>query len=418
MSLKAARPPSRPDIGVIALVPDRWGPVWQVRHHVISRLAEHFHVAWVDPSIPWRRILTSEFRRKPGLDFSWEAASQLLIRRPEWWLPAFRRPARLAAATFRHRIRRAHRELSERGCVKFVLSLWRPEFQPAIEAVSFDAVCYHIDDEYSFSTEEKPIDPAEARLIASVDRLFVHSPGLMEKKGSLSPRAVFIPNGVDFRAYSSLAPEPADITAISRPRIGYTGYLKNQLDWQMIETLATRAPAWHFVFVGPVAPHQETHHAIAALSQRPNVHFLGPKSVRELAVYPQHFDVCVMPYRVDAYTGFIYPMKLHEYLASGTPVVGSRIRTLESFSGVIKLASTPEGWFRSISAALEPDERFVSSVRRRQHVAERHDWDQLVDRISQEVCVALGLSSDLDSSAVHPLAGVTSSHRLPDTAVE
>ena len=33
-----------------------------------------------------------------------------------------------------------------------------------------------------------------------------------------------------------------------------------------------------------------------------NVHFLGPKSLQEVAAYSQHFDVCMLPYVVNDYT--------------------------------------------------------------------------------------------------------------------
>src|SRR6266403_969269 len=46
--------PAWNDIGVIALVPDDWGPQWQNRHQVFSRLAAYFHIAWVNPAPGWR----------------------------------------------------------------------------------------------------------------------------------------------------------------------------------------------------------------------------------------------------------------------------------------------------------------------------------------------------------------------------
>ena len=63
---------------------------------------------------------------------------------------------------------------------------------------------------------------------------------------------------------------------------------------------------------------------LAELEEQPNVHFLGAKTPEELVGYPAHFDACIMPYRMDDYTKYIYPLKLHEYLASGRPVVASR----------------------------------------------------------------------------------------------
>ena len=80
------------------------------------------------------------------------------------------------------------------------------------------------------------------------------------------------------------------------------------------------------------------------MSARPNVYFLGGKPTACLGGYPQHFDVCIMPYQVDDYTKYVYPLKLHEYLASGKPVVSSSIRSVEDFRHVVALAGSREQW--------------------------------------------------------------------------
>jgi len=83
----------------------------------------------------------------------------------------------------------------------------------------------------------------------------------------------------------------------------------------------------------------------------PNAYFLGGKPVGELVKYPQHFDVCIMPYRNNEYTRYIYPLKLHEYLAGGRPVIGTRIPPLEEFSSIVSLAGIAEEWSSAVEAA-------------------------------------------------------------------
>ena len=41
-------------IGVIGLVPDDWQGIWMPRHYVMSRLARHFEVVWIEPPKGWR----------------------------------------------------------------------------------------------------------------------------------------------------------------------------------------------------------------------------------------------------------------------------------------------------------------------------------------------------------------------------
>jgi glycosyltransferase involved in cell wall biosynthesis len=291
---------------------------------------------------------------------------------------------------FDSRLQRARNLLISRGCRKIILYIWRPEFGCALNSIPFDLSCYHIDDEYSFSDVELEIDPGEAAMIKKVDQVFIHSPGLMEKKGTINPHTTFIPNGVDFTAYANPAPEPHDLASIPRPRIGYTGYIKKQLDWPLILELAKRHKEWSFVFVGPKSPHPEILAALQELSSFHNVYFLGAKSTWALAAYPQHFDACIMPYRVNAYTNNIYPLKLHEYLASGRPIVSSLIRSLREFSKVIALANGFEEWSNALTRTLEPAASCPEAAAARRRIACEFDWNKLAQVIAQSLCDSLG----------------------------
>src|SRR5207248_229916 len=109
--------------------------------------------------------------------------SDFKIYNPEWWLPKFYRPNFAKQLTSTWRLEHARELLKKSGCNRVVLYLWRPEFSYALDQISHDLSCYHIDDEYSFSSVEQRLDPSEVKLIKSVDRVFIHSPELMNKKG-------------------------------------------------------------------------------------------------------------------------------------------------------------------------------------------------------------------------------------------
>lgn len=51
----------------------------------------------------------------------------------------------------------------------------------------------------------------------------------------------------------------------------------------------------------------------------------------------------MMPYEVNDYTNCIYPLKLHEYLATGRPVVATPIDMVEPFADAVRVARTPPG---------------------------------------------------------------------------
>src|SRR5579872_1633994 len=228
------------EIGVVGLVPDRWEPQWQARHHVLSRLARYFQVVWLDEPTEWRRRCSlREVVTRPLAEDA-QHPSLLQVYDPGFWFT----PARFGDWFLRKRLQRARNLLLSHGCRQIVLSIWRPDFAAALGQIAHDLSCYHIDDEYSFSATERELDEREKHLIQAVGQVFIHSPALMEKKGHLNPHTEFISNGVDYPAFARPVPEPEDLRHIPRPRIGYAGVLKAQLDWRLLLELSARHPQW------------------------------------------------------------------------------------------------------------------------------------------------------------------------------
>jgi len=384
------------DVGVLALVPDEWRSNWLGRHQILTRLAEYFHVLWCAPPKGWRQRDWWQERwlsnRQPTAEVNNSRSPGLIIYYGDKWFPAIGRPRILARWSERERLRFARQMLLKRGCRKIVLYLCRPEFESALDLVRHDLSCYHIADEYSLSEIEQPIDPSEARLITRVDQMFIHSIAMLEKKGKLNPCTAFIPNGVDYDSFATLQSEPAELKSIPHPRIGYVGRVKQRLNLALAIELARHHREWSFVFVG--AQDGIGNHAgfLQQLAELPNVYVIGEKPVTALPAYTQHMDVCLLPYEINGYTKFIYPLKLHEYLASGRSVVGSPIRTLEEFSQIIKLARTTDEWSQAIKRSLSDGESSAEKIKARQAVARQHDWAKLVASIAQILCRRLGPS--------------------------
>jgi glycosyltransferase involved in cell wall biosynthesis len=394
MTRSSSAPTQAPEVGIVTLAPQTWHGPWRARQYLMNRLARLFPVVWVEPAREWRQFL--EWRRPAfGAEPSFAAGrtESLTLYDPQW-LPKLYRPPVAVELLERLRLARAARLLRRQGCRRIVLYLWRPEFAEALDRVPHDLSCYHIDDEYTYSAKEQPIAPDEERLIRRVGQVIIHSPALLAKKGRLNPHTLFVPNGVDYEAYATPRPEPADLRPIPHPRVGYTGIIKTQMDFSLLFDLARRHPAWSFVFVGPKGNVSGQKDLLAALERLPNVYLLGGRTVAELPAYVQHFDAGMLCYVVNDYTKYIYPLKMHEYLAAGLPVVGSPIRSVQDFAQVIALASGPDEWSRALAAALEPPARSPERVRARQEVARDHDWGRHAATIARAFCERLGVGGE------------------------
>jgi glycosyltransferase involved in cell wall biosynthesis len=232
----------------------------------------------------------------------------------------------------------------------------------------------------------------ESCLVDRADLLLASSEAMVRLLPSSGPRkAKLLPNAADTAVFMAAerTPCPPDLRNIPRPRIGYTGAINLKVDLSLVRELALRRPEWNWIFVGPVremapqsfAGSREYTESLAACRSLRNVHFLGPKAVQEVPAYVAHMDVNTMCYRTDpgGWWTALYPLKLHEYLAAGRPVVGANLETLRAFASVLTIAETADDWVLAIETGLAADDPIKKQARRT--VALQNTWDQRIDQL-------------------------------------
>ncbi len=384
--------PLFPEVGIVAAPYHSFGSRWTTPHYVMTGLANYFQIAWLEPAVHWRKS-SGRAERARELEMLAEGLPpSFQLVHPPLWAPDVFRPQSVRTLLLQARYRRACYLLRKRGVHRGLLHLWHHKFAPLLDVGKHELAFYHVDDEYSFQSDPPPMCAEERRVIQEADQVFVISQGLLARKSGLNSHMRLVPEGVDFPLYSTPCPLPADMRGIPRPIVGYTGVIKSQLDWTLLQQLADRNPQWSFVYAGLVADKASVKAIVAEMEKRPNVYFLGAKSRLDIACYPQHFDACTMPYLVNGYTDNIYPLKLHEYLAGGKPAIGSRIRSLLDYQSIITLASSIEEWEQAIQQALAPGSTQPPEVAARQAVAAEYDWKKLILQVAESIAERLGPS--------------------------
>src|SRR5690606_1930964 len=163
----------------------------------------------------------------------------------------------------------------------------------------------------------------EQALLRCADLVFTGGYSLWEAKRNLHNNIHAFPSSVDVPHFSSarcIQTEPLDQIDIPHPRLGFYGVIDERLDLTLISRIVELRPGWHIVLVGPVVKIDP-----ASLPQRPNLHYLGPKTYEELPQYLAGWDVAIMPFALNESTRFISPTKTPEFIAGGCPVVSTSI---------------------------------------------------------------------------------------------
>lgn len=373
---------------LVALAPHAWNDRWLSRQHLLSRLARrgwsvvysHGPWCWWDREQPWWRTVgwRDRFAREDGV----------LVDHPGRWACRWPRwPGWDSAVRGYHAWRIGSLAANPEGVV---LVVFHPSFWPEVRRLNPRWVVYHVYDVYSLMEDWNPaMAAAEAALVERADLITVASPGMGARlPGSGPSRARWLPNGADVAGVVQAAGGrcPEDLAVIPSPRIGYAGTINAKLDLAMLVQVARAKPAWHWVLIGPVrlaggarSRDREAVEAWQQCQQLSNIHYLGVKPRDQVPGYLYHCEVLTICYRVepDDWVVHGYPVKLHECLATGRPVVAAKQEVVrDHFAEVVDIAETPREWEVAIARALvggvgDPDQRL--------QVAQANDWEQRVE---------------------------------------
>jgi glycosyltransferase involved in cell wall biosynthesis len=186
----------------------------------------------------------------------------------------------------------------------------------------------------------------ERELFERADLVFTGGHSLFEAKRHRHRSVHAFPSSIDaahFRtARQQRAHGLADQDHIPRPRLGFFGVIDERMDIELVGRVAALRPDWQLVMIGPVVKIDP-----ATLPRHSNLHWLGPKSYRELPDYLAGWDLGIMPFAINPATQFISPTKTPEFLAAGLPVISTRITDVVrpyAEMGLVEIADTAEAF--------------------------------------------------------------------------
>ena len=272
------------------------------------------------------------------------------------------------------------RKLKKLGLSPTVLSIWKPFDLIFAGRMKENVACWHLFDEVSRFPGNKPIadfiEEIERKNIKRVQLVFAASQKLYDNKKNFHPNVHLIPNAGDFKMFNAALTdelsEPEDLKAIPHPRIVLIGALGWDIDYDLLSYVADLHPEYSIIMIGLVRSSGEE--GVRALIKRSNIFSLGYKPQPQLPAYLKYCDVGLMPYKILGSIIDGYPLKMHEYLATGLPVVSTPQPAVLPFSNVISIADNKAEFVQLIEKALTNNS--PEKIAERVVVARENSWER------------------------------------------
>lgn len=212
----------------------------------------------------------------------------------------------------------------------------------------------------------------EKTLIAQADLVTVSAALLYQKWCAHNPRCVLVRNAVDFAFFRQHCFTNDVLSGLAGPVIGYYGALAQWLDYPLLAALADRRPEWNFILVGDIFVDD-----LAGLEHKPNVQLLGHKPYAQMPLYLDHFDACLIPFRLYNVTHAVDPVKFYEYISAGKPVISTPLTEMSIYKDLLYFATGVDEFIEQIERALA--ERDLVLYKRRVELARANDWKDRFD---------------------------------------
>ncbi|AMO57814.1 hypothetical protein GZ77_13000 [Endozoicomonas montiporae] len=356
-----------------------WGGLPSSTQHLIGHLLKRHRVIWIN-SIGLRSP-------KPGLrDFlriiakvrAMLGLSQKPERVKDGPQPIILNPKVIPFHGFSHA-----RKINKRWLTEAILSacaehdfkdiiLWTslPTAVDIVGSLGEKASIYYCGDDFNAldGVDHATVNPMERELVSKVDLTLVVSEALAHKFAGHN--TIMLPHGVDFELFSKPSSCPRDVPD-KKPTAGFYGSLSEWLDVEMMAQTATAMPGWNFVFVGTVKTR------VGVLEELPNVHFLGPKAHSRLPGYVQNWDVALLPFRHNRQIQACNPLKLREYLASGTAIASTDFPAVRLYKDLIAIQKNKEPFSRVIQRAYESRD----NKQARQDLVANESWQHRANQL-------------------------------------
>ncbi|MBW8899864.1 MAG: glycosyltransferase family 1 protein [Massilia sp.] len=352
----------------------RWDFVFQRPQHLMTRLAEHYRILFVEEPVYDEGEAHLQERA---------VAPNITVCQPHTGIqaPGFHDDQIPTLQTLLA-------DLVPEG-ERPVVWFYTPMALPLLQGFDPALVIYDCMDELAaFKNAPKQLLQRESALLNIADLVFTGGPSLYQSKRERHTNAHCFSSSVDakhFRKALDRSDSHPEQEQLARPRLGFYGVIDERFDTDLIQQVAEARPEWQIVLVGPVVKIDP-----ANLPRATNIHYMGQRTYEQLPQFLAGWDVCLLPFALNESTKFISPTKVLEYMAAELPSVSTPITDVKvPYGDVVAIADTPEKFIAACDRMLAMNE------------------DQKAALVERMRAIVAGTSWDLTASKMHQLIATT-----------
>lgn len=369
-----------------------WDWVWQRPQQFLSRLSERHQILFIEGPTP-ADVKTASVTLREVSDYPNVIVLQMQMPQSRWsdgaWVDKERR--RLVRSVLAGPLGRNFENPVQWFYDPMAITAFAGHMDE--EAIVYDCM----DELSQFHGAPPELVRRERELLAVADVVFGGGPKLAQAKRPYNSNVYSYGCGVDVnhfgKARQARTKVPADVAGLNGPVLGYFGVVDERMDYDLIRRLADHSPAWNVVIVGPWTKVNRSE-----FPDRPNLHWLGGRDYSALPAYVKKFDVCLMPFALNAATEYINPTKALEYMAAGRPIVSTAVEDVVlQFDDVVSIASSPDDFIKCCEQAIKQSD--PARIRRGLKRARQNSWEAIVVQLEKHIDDVLATKRTVATSA-------------------
>lgn len=235
----------------------------------------------------------------------------------------------------------------------------------AIRVLRPESIVYHcVDHHASFPdliAQREAIERREIALLEHADAVVATSPALRDHCRRIRPDTKFFPNVADVGLFGSVRADTR--VAGAPPVLFFHGtFSEHKIDFSLLARLAASG-SFELRLAG-ILPDARATSFVRGLESSGRVSFLGAMEQRDIVAEISKADVLVLPYTIGEHSRYVLPLKLVEYLATGLPVLSTRLPSIvESAAELVTFVGAGDDLEAQVRLASESNDALVVAKR-------------------------------------------------------